>query len=117
MKINHESTVSNDELILLSLYGKEMYGLQIVEAIEEATKGSRKINVGTVYPVLSRLEDMGLVSSEVVDGATLAKGGSRRKFYKLTKNGLNILSENQRIRNNLQNASPPGYGNTVYAFN
>ncbi|MCY7408430.1 MAG: PadR family transcriptional regulator, partial [Alkalinema sp. CAN_BIN05] len=54
---------SKEELILLSLYRKELYGLQIPEAIQKASEGKTKLLIGTLYPVLHSLEKKQLVES------------------------------------------------------
>ncbi len=52
-----------EELVLLALCNKELYGLQIPQAIAEASSGKRKMGMGTLYPVLHSLEKKGLVES------------------------------------------------------
>jgi PadR family transcriptional regulator, regulatory protein PadR len=103
-----------DEAILIVMSSRELYGLQIVEAFNEASDGSRTINPGTLYPILTRLEVKKLISSRLHDGSTLAKGGSRRKLFKITDSGLLALSETQRFRNELRQWEP-AYGTAVYA--
>jgi PadR family transcriptional regulator, regulatory protein PadR len=98
---------STDEDILNALYGKELYGLLILDAFNES--GARAISVSTLYPILGRMEKQGLISSRLDDGSTLARGGARRKWYKVTQSGLHALSESQRYRNEL-NQWRPSYG-------
>jgi PadR family transcriptional regulator, regulatory protein PadR len=98
---------STDEDILNALYGKELYGLLILDAFNES--GARNISVSTLYPILGRMEKQGLISSRLDDGSSLAKGGARRKWYKITQSGLYALSESQRYRTEL-NQWQPGYG-------
>jgi PadR family transcriptional regulator, regulatory protein PadR len=74
---------STDEDILNALYGKELYGLLILDAFNES--GARTISVSTLYPILGR------------------------KWYKITQSGLHALSESQRYRNEL-NQWRPSYG-------
>jgi PadR family transcriptional regulator, regulatory protein PadR len=105
---------SVDEAILTVLSGKELYGLQVIDAFNEVSNGARNISIGTLYPVLARLEKQGFISSRLHDGSTLSKGGSRRKFFKVTESGAYILSENQLFRNQLRQWKP-GYGETAYA--
>jgi PadR family transcriptional regulator, regulatory protein PadR len=103
---------SVDEDILNTLYGKELYGLIILDAFNECA--ARTMNVSTLYPILGRMEKQGLISSRVDDGSTLAKGGARRKWYKITQSGLHALSESQRHRNEL-NQWRPSYGLAINA--
>jgi PadR family transcriptional regulator, regulatory protein PadR len=117
-KMSQKATVPQisgiDEGILTALVGNKLYGLQIIDAFNQVSNGTRTISVGTLYPVLARLEKQGLISSELHDGSTLSKGGARRKFYELTETGTYVLSENQRFRNELYQWKP-GYGESAYA--
>ena len=42
---------------------KSLYGLEVVKAIEIASKGKRKLSTGSLYPTLRNLEQKGWVSS------------------------------------------------------
>jgi PadR family transcriptional regulator, regulatory protein PadR len=101
---------SIDEDILNTLYGKELYGLLILDAFNDS--GARTISVSTLYPILGRMEKQGLISSRLDDGSTLARGGARRKWYKITQSGLHALSESQRFRNELSQWRPV-YGEVI----
>jgi PadR family transcriptional regulator PadR len=57
------------------------YGYAVAVALEEQGLGS--IKGGTLYPLLTRLEDAGLVTVEWRAG----EGGPGRKFYALTDAG------------------------------
>lgn len=91
---------SKEELVLLSLYGKELYGLQIPEAIERASEGKTKLLVGTLYPVLHSLEKKQLVESRWGDERA-ERGGARRRYYRLTGSGEAAIEAKQAFRNNL----------------
>lgn len=103
---------STDEDILNVLYGKELYGLLILDAFNES--GARTISASTLYPILGRMEKQGLISSRLDDGSTLARGGARRKWYKITQSGSHALAESQRLRNKL-NQWKPIYGEVITA--
>jgi PadR family transcriptional regulator, regulatory protein PadR len=95
-----------EELVLLALHHKELYGLQIPQAMEEASGGERQMGIGTLYPVLHSLEKKGLVESRWGDEARYERGGARRRYYKLTSNGVAMLEKIQYFRNNLLNWQP-----------
>ncbi len=77
------------EMILLKLLeGGEMYGYQIVSALEERAGGQFALKEGTLYPVLYRLEDAGLIASR---WETLGRGVPR-KYYRLTEAGRQHLT-------------------------
>jgi PadR family transcriptional regulator, regulatory protein PadR len=104
---------SIDEAILIAMSGKELYGLQIVDAFNTASDGTRTISSGTLYPILTRLELKQLISSRFHNGSNLAKGGARRKLFKITDLGRLSLSEAQKFRNDLYQWRPT-YGEAVY---
>ena len=64
---------------LALLYKKDYYGYDISTII------STKIDIadGTIYPVLRKLKNEGLVSTYLTEG----EGGPPRKYYKITKIG------------------------------
>ena len=72
-----------EELILLALVGKELYGLEIIRCFAECSDDARKLKPGSIYPTLASLERKGLVDSERGDGI-----GGRRRYYCLTEDGL-----------------------------
>jgi DNA-binding PadR family transcriptional regulator len=95
-----------EELVLLALYGKELYGLQIPQAMQEASGGTRQMGIGTLYPVLHSLEKKGLVESRWGDEGREERGGARRRYYKLTGAGVTTLEAIQSFRSNLVNWQP-----------
>lgn len=95
-----------EELVLLALYDKELYGLQIPQAMEEASGGQRQMGIGTLYPVLHSLEKKGLVESRWGDEGREERGGARRRYYKLTGSGVTKLEAVQSFRANLLTWQP-----------
>ncbi len=80
------------EMILLCLIGKkETYGYEIITELNgsgAAVLGYAK--EGTVYPILYRLQEAGLVQCRIAPAA--ANGGSK-KYYSLTEKGEETLRE------------------------
>jgi PadR family transcriptional regulator PadR len=67
--------------ILAALWDQRLYGLEILRELE---KNSRLVLAeGTVYPILARLKEDGLLQSEWVE----ADAGHPRKYYWLTAPG------------------------------
>jgi len=95
-----------EELVLLALYNKELYGLQIPQAMEEASGGKRQMGVGTLYPVLHTLEKKGLVESRWGEESREDRGGARRRYYKLTGSGVTTLEAILSFRSNLLSWKP-----------
>lgn len=80
-----------DLLVLSCLTDGESYGYEISKALAAAGLGD--IKGGTLYPVLNRLEEAGLVVGEF----RAAERGPGRRYYRLTdegKRGLATESEN-----------------------
>ena len=76
-----------DLLVLASLTGGESYGYEIAKTLAGAGLG--QIKGGTLYPVLNRLEEAGLVSAEF----RVAERGPGRRYYHLTDAGRATLAE------------------------
>ena len=74
-------------MILRMLAEGEMYGYQLVSSLEGRIGEQFQIKEGTLYPVLYRLEDAGLVASrwETVER------GVPRKYYRITDAGASRL--------------------------
>lgn len=80
------------EMILLCLIGeKETYGYEIITQLNQA--GADVLGYakeGTIYPILYRLEEAGLLQCRLAPAA--ANGGSK-KYYSLTQKGKETLEE------------------------
>lgn len=101
------SLSSLEEDLLTVLLGQELYGLQISEAISEASLGARNISVGSLYPTLRRLEEKGFVTSRWdTNDSGNERGGARRRYYRISPEGSKVLSENRTIRDNLLRWQP-----------
>lgn len=64
------------------------YGARLRQCVERRT--GRELSPGGVYTTLERLEELGYVSSRVGE-ATPARGGKRRKYYRLESTGAAAL--------------------------
>ncbi len=67
--------------ILATLWDGRRYGLEILRRLE--SDSALIVSEGTVYPLLSRLKALEMVSSEWVE----SDGGHPRKYYALTADG------------------------------
>jgi PadR family transcriptional regulator, regulatory protein PadR len=72
--------------ILLLISKKALYASDILEKLKEA---DLLVVEGTLYPLLSRLKNAGLLSYEWRE----SKSGPPRKYYELTKSGKEALKE------------------------
>ena len=72
------------EMILLKLISERaMYGYELATTLERRAGGNFELKEGTLYPVLYRLENEGLVETR---WETLERGVPR-KYYTLTDKG------------------------------
>lgn len=72
--------------ILAMLANKESYPTEIIERMKEA---KLVVVEGTLYPLLTRLKNMGLLSYRWEESTS----GPPRKYYKLTPLGKQFLKE------------------------
>jgi transcriptional regulator len=78
-----------DMLILKTLSRKAMHGYAIAVAIEQRSEEVLRVEEGSLYPALHRLELAGLLDSEW----KLSEANRRAKFYRLTREGRKRLAE------------------------
>ena len=77
-------------LLILSLLDQEdMYGYQIVQEITERSGGAIVTEEGSLYPVLYKLQDQGMLSGEKV----LVGKRMTRVYYHLEEPGRRRLQE------------------------
>lgn len=86
-----------EEIILLIVAAQhnEAYGMSITKTIEEELK--RSVTLSSVHTALYRLEEKGLVKSQV-GGASDIRGGRRKRIFTITNTGKNALKESMQIR-------------------
>lgn len=77
----------NELLILSTLRDGAKHGYQIAIDVEEESNGLFRFRHGTLYPILHRLEEQGLI-----EGSWSKADGRRRKVYALTRVGARHLS-------------------------
>ena len=83
--------------ILLALYSPQ-HGYGIMQQVEALSKGRVRLAAGTLYGALNALCDKGWIVQLPVED------GSRRKEYRLTLKGLDVLkAEIARLRELLEN--------------
>jgi len=75
-------------LILKTLARESMHGYGIVQRIHEAAEDLVKVEDGSLYPALYRMEERGWINSEW----GVSENNRRAKFYKLTKAGQKQLA-------------------------
>jgi PadR family transcriptional regulator PadR len=109
MKIKRERDLDlsmTEEMLLTVLLHRELYGLEIIKAVEEATEGKRRIGFGSLYPTLHQLEKKGMVKSRWGDETPEERGGARRKYYTITSPGQKALRDANQTRTRLSQWKP-----------
>ena len=87
-------------LILNTLARGAMHGYGIVQRIHETTEDLLKIEDGSLYPALYRMEERGWVKSEW----GVSENNRRAKFYKLTRSGQRKLAAERANWNRISKA-------------
>jgi PadR family transcriptional regulator PadR len=85
---NRDLSKGSAELLVLTLLeARPRHGYDIGKLIEERSKGRIRFRIGSLYPILFRLEDRGLIAGRWVEKA----GERRRRCYRLTPQGRKVL--------------------------
>lgn len=78
------------EIVILKLLSeKEMYGYELVDELNRRGK-SFNIKEGTLYPILYRLEDDGLMETRWEQSSSR---GQPKKYYSVTEKGKQFMAE------------------------
>ena len=73
-------------MLLLWLIGeKPRHGYELIKAVEQLVGGAYSPSPGSVYPILSLLEDMGQIEGTSTESA--------KKLFKITDEGRKVLSQ------------------------
>jgi PadR family transcriptional regulator PadR len=85
---NRDLSKGSAELLVLTLLeARPRHGYDIGKLIEERSKGRIHFRIGSLYPILFRLEDRGLIAGRWMEKA----GERRRRCYRLTPQGRKVL--------------------------
>jgi len=87
---NRDLSKGSAELLVLTLIeARPRHGYDLGKLIEERTKGQIRFRIGSLYPILFRLEDRGLIAGRWLEKA----GERRRRLYRLTPAGRKCLKD------------------------
>jgi PadR family transcriptional regulator PadR len=95
-----------EEVVLLSVavHSPEAYSVVIADELEQQT--GKTVTTGAVHAALQRLENKGMVSSQMGE-ATSERGGRRKRIFKVTVAGSRVLHEVKEVRDNLWSRVAP----------
>ncbi|MGI2335617.1 MAG: PadR family transcriptional regulator [Dehalogenimonas sp.] len=83
-------------ILLDMLREKPRHGYDLIRELEERSHGFYTPSPGSIYPVLQKLQEKGMVSSEDQEG---------RKTYTITDEGLKLLEERAGVVEHLKHIS------------
>ena len=96
-------------LLMIAILDGQAYGLTVSQEIEQHT--GRIVTLGAIHNTLIRLEEKGFVRSEL-GGATMERGGRRKRLFKVTALGAGALRDIQQLRSKLWQLMPDNGLNT-----
>lgn len=77
--------------VLMSFLRRDMCGIDITEFVEQKTNGRVRLGPGTLYTLLGKFLDGGLIEETEVDG--------RKRTYRITRKGREAYQEElERLR-------------------
>jgi transcriptional regulator len=92
VNLDRELKRGSAEMLILSLVEERpRHGYEILKLLEERSGGVLKFHIGSVYPILFRLDRRGWIRGEW----QTEKGSRRRREYRITASGRAVL-KNQR---------------------
>jgi PadR family transcriptional regulator, regulatory protein PadR len=80
-----------DMIVLAALAAGPAHGYGVIQEIRRRSGGAFDLPEGTVYPVLHRLEQAGLLASHW----TVGTSGRKRRVYSLTRRGNRSFADQQ----------------------
>jgi len=88
----------------VAVFSPEAYSVVIADELEKQT--GKTVTTGAVHAALQRLENKGMVTSQMGE-ATSERGGRRKRIFKVTVAGSRLLHEVRDVRNNLWSRIAP----------
>jgi len=93
MDINKDLVAASSTPIVLGILSEgDSYGYAILKRVRELSAGHLEWTDGMLYPVLHRLERLGLIQARW----GVAESGRRRKYYRITPRGRTQLANERR---------------------
>lgn len=80
-----------ETMALAVIEQESIHGFEIIRRLEEAGVGTLRMQEGTLYPVLYRMEAAGWLEARWEDGS-IKRRGPRRRIYSVTEKGKEELA-------------------------
>lgn len=94
-----------EELVLLAvcILDGNAYGIAVKKEVEKHSR--RAVLLGAIHITLYRLQDKGLLKSEL-GGASEKRGDRRKRLFRVTKKGMELLRASQEVRQKMWSLIP-----------
>jgi len=93
--LDHEPLTPAMFHVLLALAGDDLHGYAILKEVERRTGAKVRLSTGTLYGIIKRLLNDGLIS-ELRAKPGEASDDERRRYYRLTAAGRELASAEAR---------------------
>ena len=95
-----------EEVVLLTVavLNESAYGVAITDELDRQT--GRSVSISAVHAALHRLQEKGMLSSQM-GAATAERGGRRKRLFTVTALGSRTLHDIRAMRDQLWNAIEP----------
>lgn len=103
MKRNYLGEFEEIVLLVVGVLDGAAYGVNITHEIVEQTRRSVRLN--QVHASLQRLEEKGMIVSQMGE-PTAERGGRRKRLFTITAAGLETLGEIREVRSALWGLLP-----------
>jgi DNA-binding PadR family transcriptional regulator len=77
--------------VLLALAGEDLHGYAILKEVAMRTGGDVQLSTGTLYGIIKRLLNDGLIA-ELRERPAAAHDDERRRYYRLTAKGRDVAA-------------------------
>ena len=90
MELNKDLVAASATPLVLAILAEgDSYGYAVIKRVAELSRGHMQWTDGMLYPVLHRLERQDLVAAKW----GVSETGRKRKYYRITKQGLAQLAD------------------------
>jgi PadR family transcriptional regulator, regulatory protein PadR len=90
MELNKDLVAASATPLVLAILAEgDSYGYAVIKRVAELSRGHLQWTDGMLYPVLHRLERQDLVAAKW----GVSETGRKRKYYRITKQGLAQLAD------------------------
>jgi PadR family transcriptional regulator PadR len=103
MKGNYIGELEELVLLVTGILHPEAYGVAVMDELKN--QAGRDLNISAVHAVLTRLEEKGMLKSNMSE-PTEERGGRRKRIFTLTAAGKRALEEAQELRTQMFNQIP-----------